>query len=269
MKAILVYLLIMPFLSSAQVASFGLEDWENISTFEKPIGWETTQDTLFDRILKSSDSSEGNFAMHFVAQSSSAFLMCDAYAWTSFKIENPSSKYLALTFDVKIIPEIDMTTPFFVANVEVYQNGTAIGNATWRPVDAILDYEKILLEIPYVEIDSMTITFGSGAIGSSVDDCYAKTEAWLDNIVVVEGITNTTFNVNNNVLKIAPNPISHFINIEGDIKRFSAYEIISTSGQLMQKGKMTDSQIDFNLTGIFFLRLLSENKVRQLKFVSF
>ncbi|KFC21394.1 T9SS type A sorting domain-containing protein [Epilithonimonas lactis] len=71
------------------------------------------------------------------------------------------------------------------------------------------------------------------------------------------------------VVKIFPNPVQDFVNIESD-KNFIAYEIVDESGKLIVNKDMKGSKIDIsNLkTGVYFIKLKSlNNETNIVKFI--
>jgi len=71
------------------------------------------------------------------------------------------------------------------------------------------------------------------------------------------------------VVKIFPNPVQDFVNIESD-KNFIAYEIIDESGKLILNKDFKGSKIDIsNLkTGVYFIKLKSlSNETNIVKFI--
>ena len=71
------------------------------------------------------------------------------------------------------------------------------------------------------------------------------------------------------VVKIFPNPVQDFVNIESD-KNFIAYEIIDESGKLILNKEFKGSKIDIsNLkTGVYFIKLKSlSNETNIVKFI--
>ncbi len=71
------------------------------------------------------------------------------------------------------------------------------------------------------------------------------------------------------VVKIFPNPVQDYVNIESD-KNFIAYEIIDESGKLISNKVFKSSRIDisnFN-TGVYFIKLKSfDNETNIVKFI--
>lgn len=71
------------------------------------------------------------------------------------------------------------------------------------------------------------------------------------------------------VVKIFPNPVQDYINIESD-KNFTAYEIIDESGKLITHNDFKSTRIDIsNLTaGLYFIKLKSlSNETNIVKFI--
>jgi len=71
------------------------------------------------------------------------------------------------------------------------------------------------------------------------------------------------------VVKIFPNPVQDFVNIESD-KNFIAYEVLDESGKLILNKDFSGSKIDIsNLkTGVYFIKLKSlSNETNIVKFI--
>lgn len=73
----------------------------------------------------------------------------------------------------------------------------------------------------------------------------------------------------NAVVKIFPNPVQDYINIESD-KNFIAYEVIDGSGKVISKSDFKGSKIDISrlTAGVYFIKLKSlSNETNIVKFI--
>ena len=268
MKTFILGLMVLPILLDAQIVTFDFEEWINEENYERPVEWETSQDTLFSRIVKSDDSSNGEYAMKFLSDVTSGFLGCETFARAQFKIDNPSTSNLLLECDVKVIPLDLNENPFFSLMVQLYKNGNFVDEVEWETEESIMEYEKITLDLPYSHIDSVEIIIWGGAISTATDACVQNTEAWIDNIVLKEDVVNSQKVVEYERVGISYNIAQRTVNISGDYSKYNKYIISDISGRLIQKGNLSHQTISFDGNGIYILNLIGPNhKMAVEKFV--
>ncbi|WDF48486.1 T9SS type A sorting domain-containing protein [Chryseobacterium sp. KACC 21268] len=135
------------------------------------------------------------------------------------------------------------STPFNTAEF-VFNNCKYIAGAPPHP-----DY----LSVSVTTADTIFYDYSAGPI-SNPPACLLAVNESAKNMVVV---------------KIFPNPVQDFVNIESD-KNFVAYEIIEESGKLLLNKDFKGSKIDIsNLkTGVYFIKLKSlSNETNIVKFI--
>ena len=131
-----------------QIPNGGFEDWEFIQNFEKPVGWNTNQDSNLIRFEKDTLSVEGSYSLKFVPSTYTAFYNCTSFAYKRIGLDGPIGENKSLTFFLRSVP--DTLNPFESAYFEIkcafFESGTLSSHYEWTTFEVIDDFIKI--EIP-------------------------------------------------------------------------------------------------------------------------
>ncbi|NNL93131.1 MAG: T9SS type A sorting domain-containing protein, partial [Saprospiraceae bacterium] len=234
---------ILPLGLCGQLISYDFEEWETFFNYEKPVGWETNQDTIFQSLTKDSDSASGDFAMKLFSESTSGFFGCISSAQTSAVFDAPSPLTLQLKAFVKIIPETAATKPNFVISVSVFNNSTFLDNISYETDTAITEYEEITMDIPFHFVDSLVIRISSGGFPTAVDGCEGHTIAYVDDVSIVENIISSNSKLEEEDFSFYPNPSNGFLNIESE-NAYVTYQVRDIIGQKLESGVIENGRIN-------------------------
>ncbi len=125
-------------------------------------------------------------------------------------------------------------------------------------------YDEEFLDFDFTA-DNGFICIGWTEINGDADtDIYlVKTD---ENGEVPSGISKLTKNTD---IKIYPNPVNDFLNIETNFNEITNYTIKNISGQKVQNGQVNSSINVTNLEeGIYFIEIINNNKTYTNKFVN-
>ncbi len=175
----------------AQILNPSFEDWEPIQNFEKPLHWETNQDSNFERFVKDTDAVQGNYSLKIIPGPTSDLQECTNTATAGFKLEGPVGENKLLTFFVKTKFEKSNTSGFIFFEIygNFYAQGADAGNFRWETYDEINAFKKIKLPFDSSIADSLKITIESGSARDSEGNCIRKSISWLDEIAIEESLS--------------------------------------------------------------------------------
>jgi len=239
-----------------QILNAGFEEWESFPSYDKPLHWETNQDTNFTRFIKDTISYDGDFALHAVPSGISAWSNCSSEAQIGVKLDTPISSNKSLFFYIRALSVNALDNTFANVGGFLYQDGNFISNYFWSTNEEFSDYT--LIEIPLdnsMMIDSMTINIVAAKGNGATDGCFGASQVWFDNFYIDESSTTNIQNSTLSNITIFPNPANGEINLEGDFTSFQNYRIINLMGQELESGSVESSIIKINSVGVLFLIL--------------
>ncbi len=255
----LIFTVFLPFISLSQIPNGGFEEWEVVDNKEKPVFWETNQDTIHRRISKDSISIEGDYSIRFESDATTGWSECTSKIAIATGFNEPLKDEIILSFYLKLEPLNPNDATYFNIFLRPSFEGTFLNSFVWQ-TDLTYD-EFTLIEIPlgYSAIDSVYIEIGAGALNGADDGCYNQNICWLDRLDLKERTTNVEENETPNQISVYPNPSTGKINLKGSISNFEEYAIYDLQGTLITKSKIKDTTIDIESKGIFLLELRSSN----------
>lgn len=255
----------------AQIPNGGFEDWELIQNFEKPIFWETNQDSNFVRFEKDTLSIEGNYSLKVVPGSFTAWYGCMSYTWTGVHLQTSVGENKSLTFFVKSIPDStnQFEWVFLRISGKLFIGGNFESNYKWETFDRVDDFTKIQIPILNPNVDSLTIQIFGGALNGAADGCPNRSFSWIDGMGIAETeIINSIseFTTENKKVSIFPNPSNGTIEVVQSENKITNYQLYSLGGNLIEAGRLNGKMINLRNTqkGLFVLRLTNANQSFEL-----
>ncbi|GJM32311.1 MAG: hypothetical protein DHS20C18_13120 [Saprospiraceae bacterium] len=261
-------ILISPNYLYSQIPNGGFENWEIIDDYEKPVNWETNQDTNHIRFEKSNISFEGEYSMKIISSSLTAWTECNSLAQTSVKLDPYEGENRSLSFNLKSIPDTLNQTGnlFFILRVIFFESGNFESDYQLERYDIIEEFTFVEIPMSNPNVDSLEISIIGGAWNGPADGCHDRTITWIDNFMINTMLTSTIDNTINNI-NIFPNPSKGIIEVQSRAYQFNRFELINSQGIIVERGNIINSSIRTNSTGLFVLKLILENN-NGIKFVS-
>lgn len=268
---ILILISILKIGAIAQIPNGGFEDWELTQNFEKPIFWETNQDSNFVRFEKDTISIEGNYSLKIVPSSFTAWQECMSYSSTGISLQTSVGENKSLTFFVKSVPDstnqfesvfLRISGRFFVGeNLET--------DYEWETYERIDDFTKFQVPILNSDVDSVSIQIFGGAFNGAADGCANRSLSWVDGIGIAETEvinSNTELTTESNNVLVFPNPSNGIIELAQSKNKISNYQLYSLEGKLIEVGKLNGKRVVLRNSqkGVFVLKLTDENQSFEL-----
>ena len=249
-----------------QIPNGGFEDWEFIQNFEKPVGWNTNQDSNLIRFEKDTLSVEGSYSLKFVPSTYTAFYNCTSFAYKRIGLDGPIGENKSLTFFLRSVP--DTLNPFESAYFEIkcafFESGTLSSHYEWTTFEVIDDFIKIEIPIANSSVDSIGIFMYGGATNGATDACHYRSFSWVDKMRI-ETTTSASICPNKvnpeDQVQIFPNPSSGIIHIGETGIQFNKFELINAQGRTVEKGDLINSTLHIDEKGLFLLRLFSADGI--------
>ena len=257
MKKLFTLLLFLHFVVhlNAQIPNGGFESWVEEYNYEKPTDWNTNQDTLYSRVLKSDESIEGEFSLLLSSESPSAWVDCNSLTTISTAIDPINSEGEHLSFYLKCL-SIDSTDIFFHFRAIYYANETKISEDSYIPQSALSEFSLIELgDIP-IGSDSLQIVIVSGASNGADDGCYNYTNAWVDGLRLNK--RTSTIQDNSPIsFEVFPNPSAGVFNVKQQGNEYKNYRVLDILGREIQTGNLTYAKFELTKKGPYFLQAFS------------
>lgn len=192
----------------------------------------------------------------------------DGTGWVMFSFSH-------ITLDANELPLIDSSYSI-VTGTPV---ATSIRNYT--NTGGKLDYAtSVELDFNNVYVNSGKAIFTNNAAGKVTEileqDWDENAMVWENNFKIVlgyEGPTSITENINNDLLKIYPNPVQNhlFINTQAIEAENIVYEIYSTDGRLVKSDILNANIQNVEITnisnGLYFVKVNANGKIYTQKFL--
>ncbi|MEM1325409.1 MAG: T9SS type A sorting domain-containing protein [Bacteroidota bacterium] len=273
MKALLILILIsiLEIGAIAQIPNGGFEDWELIQNFEKPIFWETNQDSNFVRFEKDTISIEGNYSLKIVPSTFTAWQECMSYSSTGIHLQTSVGENKSLTFFVKSVPDStnQFESVFLRISGRFYVGGNFETDYEWETYERIDDFTKVQVPILNSDVDSLTIQIFGGALNGAADGCHNRSISWVDGIGIAETEiinSNSELTTENSKVLIFPNPSNGIIDVVQSKNKITNYQLYSLGGKLIEIGRLNGERVILKnrQKGIFVLILTNENQSFEL-----
>ena len=267
MMHLVLLLLISPILLSAQVPNGGFENWDSVGMHLYPTGWVVINglDKYAYGIRRSYEAYSGDYALHF---SSDEIDNVDCASALQISSNNPFNRNRdqILSFYFKSIPYREEATPWLNLNILIYKNDTLESEIVkWKPEETTYNYEKVEIELPVSNYDSIVIDlFGSaciGATGCHLTDCF--TDSWIDDIQISEVVS--TGEISERKFRILGNPASDQLRISSD-QMPQAMGVIDLNGRTLAAAEHAkEIQVDHLAPGMYLLELAFPNGQRKVE----
>lgn len=249
----------------AQIPNGGFEFWEQMQNFEKPLLWNTNQDSNYVRFIKDTDVYEGNYSLKIVGSSNATgWNNCNSQAQMGMNFDIPLQMDKSLTFYVKCIPDSTkaLSGSYLIIEGSLYSGSELKGKIKWQADAPIYTYTKIQIPIQEPNIDSINIVILGGAANGADDGCYDYSISWIDGLSIAPTTLVTTkesipFEKS---ISIFPNPSSGRVELANSKTFFSTYMLYSLEGKLLENGKVHQNTIQLNpiYHGTFILELMDD-----------
>ncbi len=247
-----------------QIPNGGFEYWENILNYEKPVLWQTNQDSNIVRFVKDTIRTEGAYSLKIVPSAATAWLDCRSIATTSAKLVAPVGDNQSLYFQVRSVPDNQFGGTYLEILGKFYAGGTFISNYEWKNFEEIEDFTAVELPIPSPDVDSLTISISGGAINGAADGCSNMSFSWVDGFEISSStLLNIPETLDESSVLFFPNPVRSKLYFEGHPNKiWKKIEIFNPSGVIVKQFlNETNSYIDLSSLreGIYFIRFLSSD----------
>ena len=242
----------------SQIPNAGFELWESIDNYEKPLNWETNQDTNHTRFMKSEDSVEGDYSIKIIDSSQTAWTNCNNLARTGVKLTTPIGEKKALSFYVKSVLDSFNQSGYVFISIQIYtfESDNYIERLDWMNYDVIEEFTKQEIPILNPNVDSLDIKIIGGAANGAADGCHDRNTTWIDAFKIDTLLSLSILNESPILdVSIYPNPSHGTIHIQSKVDLFNRYELISIQGKIVERGAFARSSIKTDRKGMFFLRL--------------
>ena len=241
-----------------QIPNASFEEWEQIDNYDKPVGWETNQDTFTARIIQDSVFKvDGEYSMHFVSNASSAWQSCTSriYSWNTLNDELEENQ--SLYFYLKMLSINSNDDAYFEVQMTGYKNNEVIGTAHSIFFEEYEEFELIELPMNFAGADLIIFNFLGGALDGPADGCIFRSTSWLDGLEIKESSLTSIITIENVTIDIYPNPSFGKIEIKGDWEKYDSFKIYDLYGRELENGLLQSSELTLISKGILFLILKS------------
>lgn len=262
MKKLFILLLFVmtSFTFFSQIPNASFEEWEMINNYDKPIDWNTNQDTFFTRIIQDSVfKMDGNYSMHFVSHAPSAWQDCTNRLSTSITLNDGLAENQSIYFYLKLLSINANNDAYFQVRIQGYKNGQNLGfidSTFWSEVE---EFELIEIPMNFAGAELINFDFFGGAVNGGLDNCVVRSTSWLDGLEIKNSTTTSIHTAENSALKIFPNPSFGKIEMQGDWEKYQSYKIYDLLGRELEKRNLQSSELILKSRGILFLVLESNN----------
>ena len=244
----------------SQIPNASFEEWEMIDNYEKPVGWETNQDTFFTRVTQDSVfKMDGNYSMHFVSHAPSAWQDCTNRLSTSIVLNDGLEENQSFYFYLKLLSINANNDVYFQVLIQGYKNGQNLGyidSTFWGKVE---EFELIELPMDFAGAELINFEFLGGALNGATDGCVVRSVSWLDGLEIKDGSPTSINYIENPAINISPNPSFGEIEIQGDWGKYQSYQVYDLLGKELENGNLQSSELNLKSKGILFLILKSHN----------
>lgn len=251
-------LVILSFPLFSQILNSSFEEWESFPTYDKPLHWETNQDTNFVRFIKDTISYEGDYALHAVPSGVSAWTNCASVAKVGVKLAAPIGSNQSLYFYLRTLSVNANDDTYAEVSGKLFLDQTFVSNYYWITSEEYPEYSLIEIPIDEPTIDSLTIEIWAAKANAANDGCFGASQVWFDNFYIAEKSITAIKSLDEINVTIFPNPSNGRIELKGDIAPFKKFRIINLLGQEVAGGNLENAAIEINDVGVLFLILENE-----------
>ncbi|MFK7773551.1 MAG: T9SS type A sorting domain-containing protein [Saprospiraceae bacterium] len=244
----------------SQIPNASFEAWEMIDNYEKPVDWDTNQDTSLARILQDSVfKMDGEYSMHFVSHAPSAWQDCTSRLSTSIVLNDGLGENQSLFFYLKLLSINANNDAYFQIRMEGYKNGQNLGyvdSTFWEEVE---EFELIEIPMDFAGAELINFEFLGGAVNGPTDGCHVRSGAWLDGLEIKNSSSTSLTKIEKLAIKIFPNPSFGKIEIQGDWEKYQSYQVYDLLGKELENGNLQSSELILKSKGILILVLKSNS----------
>ncbi len=264
--ATLTFLTLCYFAAFSQIPNGGFENWENIQNYEKPLYWETNQDTNFVRFVKDTFSYEGVFSLKILTDPSViAFRNCMSMASAAVKLNASLGENKSLYFYVKSLSDNSLGTTFLKVSGKCYQGQTFIAEYNWENHEEIATFTEIELPLTNPAIDSLSIHIWGGAINGAADGCHNQSVSWIDGFEIKDSEISNTRTIHKPEISVFPIPSTGKLQLKGAVELFKTYKVFDLTGRELESGIIQESKINLTSKGMLLLVLETADAVNEKK----
>jgi hypothetical protein len=242
----------------SQIPNGGFEDWETVQNYEKPLLWQTNQDTNIVRFAKDTIRAEGAYSLTIIPGTGSAFWECRSIAWASAKLAAPVGDDQSLYFHARSIADNPFGGTYLEVTGKFFAGGTLVSNYEWKTFDEIVDFTAVELPIPSPGVDSLTINIFGGALNGATDGCGNKSFSWVDGFEIKPSTTTNIPEAFDKPQIIAfPNPVGDIVHFDSpNSSAWEKIEVFDYSGRRTREASNTNQLGVGGLPGgVYFVRL--------------
>lgn len=254
----------------SQIPNGGFEDWEAIQNYEKPLLWQTNQDTNIVRFIKDTVRAEGAYSLKIIPGTGLAFWDCRSIAWASAKLAIPVGNDQSLYFHARSIADNPFGGTYLEVSGKFYAGGTFVSNYEWKTFDEMVNFTAVELPIPSLGVDSLTINIFGGALNGATDGCGNKSFSWVDDFEIEPSTTTDIPEVFDEPPIIAfPNPVGDIVRFESPYSSaWEKIEVFDSAGKMVIKVTNTiEMEIRGLSPGIYFVRLWQSGRYKTEKII--
>lgn len=240
----------------SQIPNSGFEDWDDPFNPTVPLEWTTNATANLERVVRTDDRTEGEFALKLIPSSLSAWQGCGSVVYVDVPLPNPLDPMQSLYFNTKLLP-LDTVSNEGILNVqmEYFLQDSMIYSLGWQTREPILDYKTIEIPLPNLPADAFRLTFAGAAVNAPDDGCLLKSEIWIDEVEISKRGLTATSELDRDQTAIYPNPSSgHFHIVQADAA-YDRVDIYDFSGKLIRSQGMSSSGLIIDAKGTFLIRL--------------
>lgn len=254
----------------SQIPNGGLEDWETIQNYEKPLLWQTNQDTNIVRFMKDTVRTEGAYSLKIIPGTGSAFWDCRSIAWASAKLAAPVGDDQGLYFHARSIADNPFGGTYLEVSGKFYAGGTFVSNYEWKTFDEIVDFTAVELPIPSPGVDSLTINIFGGALNGATDGCGNKSYSWVDGFEILPSTaTAISESLDESPVRVFPNPVGDIVHFDSpNSATWEKIEVFDSSGTMViTETNLNKIEMSGLSPGIYFVRLWQLGRYKTEKII--
>jgi len=243
--------------SMGQLYNSGFEEWSIVDGYEVPTGWQVNQDSLFNRIDRSTESVEGDYSLYILPSPQTAWQNCTALISLAAGYDGEQSGLKRLSFYMRSVP-VDGNEVYNGVWVERFIEGNALADITWESEVEKSTFERIDIDLGTALFDSLVITLQAGGLNGPDDGCYVMSHTWIDGLQIDVGSTSLVEPGHTEPGLIYPNPGNGLFRVRdmNDGSSFVSYKAFDMSGRPVADGQLVDGTLDLvGYRGILNVRL--------------
>ena len=253
-----------------QIPNGGFEDWETIQNYEKPLLWQTNQDSNIVRFMKDTIRAEGAYSLKIVPGTVTAWANCRSIASTSVKLAASVGEDQSLYFQARSIPDNPFGGTYLEVSGKFFAGSALVSNYEWKNFDEIVDFTAVELPIPSPDVDSLSINIFGGALNGPTDGCGNKSISWIDGFEIKPSTTTNILEaLDGYPVLVFPNPVGTTVHFDNPTSgAWEKIEVFDSSGRLKAKETNTDKMEVSGLpVGIYYVRLWQSGRYKTKRII--